>query len=190
MSRYYLYDSATDTVAEFARKKDKNNTARNVAIGGASVAGAGGAIRYGGAAANTTLAQRRLYNGAAVMNRKSNRVNDWKNMKMNVNTASNAVSDGARGQLKRDVEALKGLPKTMKNAAGKAGRTARSYTGMVGNTVKGLAGNNKGRLVLAGAGLGAAALAGGAAYGGKKLMDRRSRKRNSIRNRVRALLGR
>ena len=127
MSRYYIYDSYTNKYAEFAEKK-KDNRRRNAMIGAGSVAGLG-AIRYGGAAAKTALAQRRMYNGVGGKG--------LKGQKMSVNTAKDAMSGGARGQLGRDLKAVKyvlpGLDKSivgnLKRGAGLLGLGAAGYGG-------------------------------------------------------------
>ena len=98
------YESLTGR-AEFGRGKDKSTRKKrgllaNIGIGAAGVAGAGtlgAGVRYGSAAAKSALAQRALYNGAG------------KKTSMGINTARDAVSGGARGQLMRDVEGVKGL---------------------------------------------------------------------------------
>ena len=197
MSRYYLYDSATDTVAEFARKKDKNNTARNVAIGGAAVAGA---------SAGTAAGMRYLPGTAKTYQ-------NARKKGLSVSESLGFAGRKARSRVYADMEGLqpKKLQQKIRNVSDAVGNKIGKVRNALYAPVLQVAPSNRGikpnsavsslvkvgktprRLTKLGMGvgvLGTAALAGGAAYGGKKLMDRRSRKRNSIRNRVRALLGR
>lgn len=97
------------------RKRKGMSTAAKVGLGAAGVVGGAAALRYGGAAAKTALAQRRLYNGPAAMGKKANRVGGWKDMKMGVNTGRDAASGGARGQLGRDVQAVKNFGSKVKS---------------------------------------------------------------------------
>lgn len=193
--------------AEFRRGKDKKKrkrrgalaTAGMVAGGLAGAAGLGAAARYGGAAASTALAQRRLYNGASVSNRKSNKLDDWKNMKMDVNTGRNAASGGAKGQLDRDVKAVKdfgskvknydykGIPGRVGGAFQKTGDYASRGYQIGKGDAKGIRGVARG--VMGGAsaalgtkvgkiaaGLSAAGLAAGAGYGAYRMMNKKKKK--------------
>lgn len=162
MSRYYIYDSFTDTVAEFAKKKD--NRRRNAMIGAGSVAGLGAigaGVRYGGAALKTRSSLERLRKARAMPGADISSLGD------------EMAGGGARGQLARDAKYLRGR-------AGSVGRAVK----LRGGQALGLATSKYGL-----AALGAGALAGGA-YLGAKAMNKRKRDRNSIRGRVRALLGR
>ena len=105
----------------------------------------------------------------------------------------------AKRRLLADVNKVRRSPGRVKRAvtgydyagaADQAGKTVKSYAGMAGNTLKGMAGTTKGRLALGAAGLGALGALGGGAYMGARAMNKRKRDRNSIRGRVRALLGR
>lgn len=179
------------TTAEFKRGKDKKKRKRRglgfyAGVGAAGTAGIGAlgaAARYGGAAASTALAQRRLYNGAPGTNAKSNKIDGWKNMKMDVNTARNAASGGARGQLKRDVDSAKQLGSKIKNydykgIPGKLGNKAKAAGQGAMNIGKGLTSAAASRpLRSAGLALGGAAALGGVAYGAKKLLDRNKKKK-------------
>lgn len=182
--------------ANFARPqgaKDKKPRKRRAAaiaggvLGGGALLGAG--ARYGGAALATRNAQSRLYNGPSAQNRRSNRVDRWKDMKMPINTARDAQSGGARGQLGRDVESLKGIGRRVrdydyKGAPGRAWELTKAAPGRVGQSFKnaysaattgqGIGGMKgalaRGKAVLGtGAGRAGAIGAGGLALGGAGL---------------------
>lgn len=104
--------------AEFARTKGakdkgKRKSRAGMIAGGVAGAGALGAgVRYGGAAASTALAQRAIDKGK--MSQKNSK-----------GLLRRAGSGGARGQLARDLEYAKNLPKGV--ASGVAGSKAGRY---------------------------------------------------------------
>ena len=177
MSRYYIYDSFTDTVAEFAKKKD--NRRRNAMIGAGSVAGLGAlgaGVRYGGAALKG------YQTGSTAYGTVGERLRN--------------AGSAAKGRVMSDVKAVrnydyKSIPGRMKAGAKRAKDEAGFLAGKglyQANRAVNWAKANK----LKAGGIGAAGLA--AVVGGgllaKRAMDRRRKQRNSIRGRVRALLGR
>jgi hypothetical protein len=168
--------------AEFKRGKDKKKRKRRGALatagmiaGGLAGAGALAAgARYGGAEASTRLANRRLtkdmetYQDGNISNVKA------KGQRVNINTMRNAQSGGAKGQLDRDVQAIKdfgskvknydykGIPGRVSDAASRAYGAGRAALGTTGGKI--------------GAGLGAAALLGGAGYGAYRMMNKKKKK--------------
>ncbi|GAA6622916.1 hypothetical protein [Scytonema sp. NUACC26] len=146
------YESLTRNnlqVANFGRGKDKSKRKRRgagfyAAAGAAGLAGAaavGGAARYGGAAASTSLAKRRLTKDFENYTDTNIGKMTAKGQKVNINTAKNAASGGARGQLDRDVAAVKSFGSKVKNydykgAPDRAWNAAKEVPGKIGASAK------------------------------------------------------
>lgn len=180
MSRYYIYDTYTDSVAEFARgDKKEDNRARNAAIvaGGAGAAGAIGAgVRYGGAQLATNRAINKYGRGS---------------MAAGVDRASIAKTfgDGAMGQVRRDVA---GARTAIGNQYSRAKSGGKKAVGTIAKAAKGGYGT-KGRLALGLGALTAAGTVAGAGYAGvagKKAYDKKQKEKRSIKGRIKSLLGR
>lgn len=201
MSRYYIYDSYTDEVAEFAKRKD--NRRRN-----AMIAGGAGATVVGGALAPITYGGYRMARDSGL-----GRGNAALSALNTTGKAVGAVGRGAYGAAREVAGAYgqaykemgKDIYKRGRAAAGGAYRRGRASAGRAWGAVttgSGVGGSNAGILreplnrignvwksgkVGKAAILGSLAAAGYAGYRAKKNADRR---RKSVRGRVRALLGR
>lgn len=200
MSRYYIYDSYTDEVAEFAKRKD--NRRRNAMIaGGAGATVVGGAlapITYGGyrmardagmgrgnaalSALNTTgkavgAAGRAAYGATRDVAGAYGRA--YKEMGSDIYARGRAAAGSAYRRGRASANRAWNAATTGTGATGRM-RYAAEPLNRIGNVWKS---GKVGKAAI----LGSLAAAGYAGYRAKKNADRR---RKSVRGRVRALLGR
>lgn len=186
MTSYLFTMADMESDAEFARRRgSKDKTKRrsrlaNAGIAAGGLAGAtalGAGARYGGAEISTRLAERRLYNGASPQNKSKNGLNDWKKMKMNVNTARNAASGGAKGQWVRDKAYMQSVPGRLKASGTSAVNAFKGGKG-IGGKLGGVFNSGKvGRYGMLGAGVATGgALVGGGIMGAKAYRNRKKKK--------------